>query len=116
MISLRLPWPSQALSPNSRGHWAIKARAAAKARCDAYLLARAAGARPSGADSAAVTMTFRAPDRRRRDNDNAIAAFKASRDGIADAIGVDDALWTSTYRMGAPLGDGRGAVEVEIVL
>lgn len=109
-----LPWPSPKLSPNARTHWAAKAKAVARARAEAYLATRAAGLRPTGATSATVSMTFRAPDRRRRDNDNAIAAFKAARDGIADAIGVDDAKWITLYRMGEPLCDGKGAVEVEI--
>lgn len=30
------------------------------------------------------------PDKRRRDDDNIIASFKSGRDGIADAIGIDD--------------------------
>ena len=33
---------------------------------------------------------FCPPDRRHRDDDNIIAAFKAGRDGLADALGVDD--------------------------
>jgi crossover junction endodeoxyribonuclease RusA len=35
-------------------------------------------------------LDFYAPDKRRRDDDNMIASFKAGRDGIADALGVDD--------------------------
>lgn len=33
---------------------------------------------------------FYPPDRRHRDDDNLIASFKAGRDGIALALGIDD--------------------------
>ena len=33
---------------------------------------------------------FYPPDKRRRDDDNVIAAFKAGRDGLADALRIDD--------------------------
>lgn len=36
------------------------------------------------------TLAFFYPDLRRRDDDNASASCKAFRDGIADALGVDD--------------------------
>lgn len=35
-------------------------------------------------------MTFYPPDRRYRDDDNMISAFKHGRDGVALALGVDD--------------------------
>jgi crossover junction endodeoxyribonuclease RusA len=37
-----------------------------------------------------VWMDFYPPDRRNRDDDNLIAAFKSGRDGVADALGVND--------------------------
>jgi hypothetical protein len=61
-----LPWPAPALSPNfrSRSHWP-KTRALKKARADAYVLARAAGARvPASESLIAVVLRFEAPDRR----------------------------------------------------
>lgn len=59
----------------------------------------------------AVLMTFYPPDRRRRDDDNAIGSFKSYRDGIADAIKVDDHKWTVTYVMSK---ETRGFVVVEL--
>lgn len=35
-------------------------------------------------------MTFYPPDKRHRDDDNLIASFKSGRDGMAEAIGIDD--------------------------
>lgn len=59
---------------------------------DAYLLTREA--HPKGASlpdgPLALWVTWYPPDRRHRDDDNLIAGFKAYRDGIADALGIDD--------------------------
>ncbi len=87
------PWPDLGkLSPNSRIHWAPRARAKKSARENAYLLTKKAGwhriAWPKG--RLAVWIDFYAPDRRRRDVDNLLASCKAVLDGIADAMGVDD--------------------------
>lgn len=38
----------------------------------------------------ALWLTFYPPDRRSRDDDNLIASFKAGRDGLALALGIDD--------------------------
>jgi Holliday junction resolvase RusA-like endonuclease len=48
--------------------------------------------RPRGAAGpVALTITFVQPDRRARDRDNLLAALKPSLDGLADALGVNDA-------------------------
>jgi crossover junction endodeoxyribonuclease RusA len=36
---------------------------------------------------------FMPPDRRARDDDNLIASFKSGRDGMADALGINDKLF-----------------------
>jgi len=38
----------------------------------------------------ALWLDFFPPDRRARDDDNIIASFKAGRDGLALALGIDD--------------------------
>lgn len=38
---------------------------------------------------------FIPPDKRRRDDDNCFAAFKSGRDGLAQALGVDDHCFIS---------------------
>lgn len=38
----------------------------------------------------ALWLDFVPPDRRHRDDDNLVASFKAGRDGIAMALGIDD--------------------------
>ena len=87
---IRLPWPPSALSPNARGHWAQKARIAKNYRGDCRLMCQAQGARALPVESLSVEVTFHAPDNRRRDLDNMLAAIKSGLDGVVDATGVDD--------------------------
>ena len=111
---VNLPWPDRKLSPNAKGqHWSRKAEAKRAARRTGFVLAREAigPVKPAWA-AAALSITFCPPDRRRRDDDNAIGAFKAYRDGIADALGIDDHKFKPTYAFGEPVKGG--AVRVEI--
>lgn len=108
-----LPWPAAILSPNGRAHWARKAaaikaaRAAAKAACEAALR------RFVKADESVLVNVYHTPPKgRRADKDNCVARFKAGSDGIADAIGVDDALWRREDEMLRPDGSGRVAVRI----
>lgn len=90
---LILPWPDlKNLSPNSRIHWAQKAKAKARARKEACLIAKSAGWHRADWPNSrlAVWIDYYAPDRRHRDIDNLLASSKAMLDGVADAMGVDD--------------------------
>lgn len=88
MTTLTLPWPDRALSSNARVHWRKKAKATAKARAEAFYAAKAAKVQPDPA--ATLVISAYPPDARRRDVQNFPALCKASIDGIADAMGVDD--------------------------
>ena len=112
-MRVSLPWPSPALSPNARTHWATKAKAVAKYRAACGWAAKAAGLRPIEADALAVAVTFHAPDRRPRDLDNMLASFKAGADALADVLGVDDSRWTLTLRRGEPVKGGAIIAEIE---
>lgn len=86
-----LPWPPRVLSPNARTHWATKSKAAKSYRNVCRLIAHEAGLRGVEWDGTIhLWITFLAPDRRARDDDNLIASFKSGRDGLADAMGIDD--------------------------
>lgn len=113
MKSVTLPYPPSSLSPNSRNHWSVKAKAASKARADAKLACLAAGIRGLGWGGMSVTIEFCAPDRRRRDLDNQLASLKPTLDGLADASGVDDSLWSLTLKRGEPVKGGAVIVQVE---
>jgi crossover junction endodeoxyribonuclease RusA len=108
MIDLILPWPPKALSPNARTHWATKSRAA----YTCFLLCRQAGLQaPAG--RALLSLEFIPPDRRRRDDDNCIAAFKSGRDGVAQALGIDDSRFVTQLQISPDTTKG-GAVRVRI--
>lgn len=90
-----LPWPDRGLSPNARVHWAKKAKAAKSARRAAAWHAKAAGwHNVEWPDSRLhLWVDVFPPSKRRFDVDNLVASMKASFDGIADAIGIDDSLF-----------------------
>lgn len=74
---------------NQRGHWSKGAKRAKEQRSVARMKVYGAGAvRLRGWTALAVTLTRLAP--RRLDSDNLQRALKAVRDGVADALGVDD--------------------------
>jgi len=99
VIVINLPWPPEALSPNSRKHWRRKAEAAAKYRGDCCYASQAAGARCLDWGGAKIGLTFQPPVKRDRDADNLIAQIKSGLDGIADATGIND----RDFRLGAPV-------------
>ncbi|WP_263264050.1 hypothetical protein [Pseudomonas sp. RIT-PI-S] len=53
------------------------------------------------------------PDGLWRDDDNLLAMFKAGRDGLADAQGVDDSIFATQIRLSEEIMNG-GAVRVRI--
>lgn len=111
-VELTLPWPDKVLNPNSREHWATRARSVKAARHDAgWSVRRQFHAKPDW-QRAAVGLTFCPPDERRRDLQNCIGAAKALVDGIADALGIDDSRFDLNYQFGATVKGG--AVHVTI--
>jgi len=90
-ITFELEYPNAKLSPNARTHHMQKAHITKQARSYAELIARSAGAGSLDKTGLQIRVTFYPATNRRRDEDNVIGAFKSYRDGIADALGVDDA-------------------------
>jgi len=89
-----LPWPDKALSPNSRVHWAQKAKAVKNARGFGRLAAM--GAKYNAQTFAGyegklhLWIDYYAKTRNYPDADNCLSASKAYLDGIADALGIND--------------------------
>lgn len=114
-----LPWPDKRLTPNAkrRKHWrsyqpAIKAdRATGNTLTTVALSLSAKKAIAEGEGKIPVTIRFFPPDARHRDDDGMIGAFKHLRDGIADALGVDDRRFAPHYFFEEPCKPGR--VEVD---
>lgn len=99
IIRIECPWPPAILTPNAkrRLHWSkyrVPARSYRK-MCWALTLEAMGTAR--FAAPPAVRIEFHPPDKRRRDDDGTIGAFKNGRDGISDATGFDDHHWRPVY-------------------
>ena len=118
MIRIELPWPDAKLSPNAkrRSHWTKYHKTIASARKDAFFATVAA----LGPDRKAelvngflpMQIAFYPPDRRRRDDDGIIGSFKHARDGIADALGIDDRLFRPRYHIMPPEKPGKVIIEI----
>jgi len=97
MNELMLLWPSRDLHPNARVHYHRKAKAAKAARQEGMVIALASGwhrfTLPEG--RLHLWIDFYPPDKRRRDDDGLLASFKPYRDGIADALQIDDNRFVS---------------------
>lgn len=106
MVCFEFPWPPSELSPNARVHWAQLARVKKKYRETCYLLALTHGARTAitWGGSIHAVMEFYPPNRRKRDDDNLMAMFKSGRDGLADALEVND----NRFRVHPQLMDETG--------
>lgn len=88
---IKLSWPDSKLLPNRKNgrHWTSSQSAKENARLEGYQKAKDSGyTAPDGL--LPVTLVFCAPDKRRRDLDNLLAAMKPALDGIAAALEVDD--------------------------
>jgi crossover junction endodeoxyribonuclease RusA len=106
-MMIELPWPSSELSQNARTHHAVKARAVKKARNDAYWLTKAVNdGSLKDAETLRVMFFFYPPDYRKRDLDNAFGALKAARDGIAQALNIDDSKWHEIVILRGPVEKG----------
>jgi hypothetical protein len=115
VIAVRLPLRLQSVA-NLREHWAAKARRT-KQRFVAGVLVGAAVGKSHGRWLGAgmvVALVRVAP--RALDSDNLAASMKAVQDGVADALGIDDAdgrvTWRYEQRRGAPK---EYAVEVRLM-
>ena len=110
-MTLELLWPPKELNPNHKVHWSKRAAAVKAYRLDCYWCAKAN--RPSNKRKGFLLdfkVTFHPPDKRKRDRDNMIAAFKAGQDGMADAWGIDDSEFIITYAVGEPVKHGKVVV------
>lgn len=113
MLTIILPWPPTALSPNARGHWSKLAKAKKAYREACAWTAKLHGASPIKADKLHLTLEFVPPSRRIYDLDGLLSRMKAGLDGLADVLGVDDSRWALTIRK-APEGEIGGMVRVTI--
>ena len=108
---IELPWPPKELNPNARTHWARKSKAAKAYRAACHVLTKQSGVvAPEG--KVGLVLEFCPPDRRRRDDDNCLSSFKSGRDGMADALGIDDSRFVTTLSLGEPVKGGVVRVRI----
>lgn len=88
-LTVTLPLPPKALSPNARCHFMAKANAAKKYRATSKYLAIAQGVRERW-ERASVSIVWRTKINRRRDADNCLASLKNGLDGLRDADVIAD--------------------------
>lgn len=112
--TISLPWPPSKLSRNgSQADYSGKARSARNYRSDALICALrdARGVKtPDG--TIMLDITFRAPDKRRRDLDNLLAMTKQGIDAIAEVLAVDDYRFEYTLRRGDVAKGGEVVVRL----
>lgn len=117
-LKTHLPWPPKELSPNARVHHMQRSRHAKKYREACGLLVKSAWgslAKAMKIDRYPLLhlwLVFEPPDNRRRDDDNMIGAFKPGRDGIADALGIDDQKFALHVIKGMKHKGGRVKVTI----
>lgn len=113
---IELPFPDASLNPNRKNghHWAKTKNAkdvALKAGYYATLAVMAKEKTP--AIPIPMTVTFIAPDKRKRDLDNLLASGKNYYDGIAKALGIDDSQFEPiTLKRGYDKANPRMIVEI----
>ncbi len=111
---LRLPYPPSKLNPNRKVHHMVRARLTKAYRKECGFEALAQGLHRMDGDTLSLTITFHPPDKRRRDRDNAITAFKSGQDAIADVTGIDDSQFAVNYTPGFGEPIPGGCVKVEV--
>lgn len=97
MITAILPWPPKELSPNTKSHWAKKARAVKAYKTSCLWECKLAKLKKMNAKGAYILIKFYPPDNRVRDTDNMIAAIKPAIDAISDSIGIDDSKFVYEF-------------------
>lgn len=85
-----LPYPPAGLNPNKRLHHMALARLKASYREVCRKSTQVSGEQITWDGLVHAWITFVPPDLRKRDDDNCLSAFKSGRDGMADALGIDD--------------------------
>jgi crossover junction endodeoxyribonuclease RusA len=112
MTLIRCAYPPKPLWPNARPNRFAKARVAKSYRYDCCRLAWAQNVHrvnwPDG--KIKIHLTFHPAGS--PDDDNLEAAFKSGRDGIADAMGMDDKRFSVTREIASKVKGGCVLVQI----
>jgi hypothetical protein len=112
MSTITLPWPPSSLSGHAKGHWHAKAAVTKKHREWARSAALAAKPSVPAEGDIRVRVTFTPPSNR-GDRTNFPNRMKPYFDGIADALGVNDARFLPSYEFAQPAKPGAITMTIE---
>lgn len=103
---IQLPFPPSSLSGHAKGHWRSKSGPTAKHRAWAEAATRAVRPTIPATGDIRIHVRFVPPDRR-GDRTNYPNRLKPYFDGIADALGVNDARFLPSYEFAPPAKPGH---------
>lgn len=115
VTTITLPWPPKEANPNFKRshHWSAYRPHIKRYRHDCFWLTeKQLDRKIDTAEKIPLTIEFYPPDKRLRDDDNIISSFKSGRDGVADALGVNDRHFVPTYTFGDPVKGGKVLVRI----
>ena len=113
---IELPWPHKDLNPNARVHWTKKASAAKMARDTAFKITlvtmQCLSISLDKSKKINFVIEFYPPGKRKYDDDNLIASFKPYRDGIADALRINDVSFKTIANIKEVVKGGKVIVKL----
>jgi crossover junction endodeoxyribonuclease RusA len=112
-----LPYlPPASFSPNSRVHWAVRAKDGKTVKEDVYYLLRAQLTTIPQLKAIALKYTIIVPDNRRRDYDNFIGRTKPITDSLVAAglIPDDTPQYIKDFRLMFECVKGKKATVIEV--
>jgi len=113
VTTIILPWPPKELNPNWTGKLRDKLRAKKQYKHDCFWeTERQLDRKIDGSGKVPVQIEFYPPDRRGRDDDNMIGAFKNGRDGMTDAMKINDKMLKPSYSVCEPVKGGKIVVRL----
>ena len=89
---IRFPWPNKRLSPNHRTQHRYATAERGQAKEIGYWLTKDAGIQFEADTRLQLTIKICPPDKRGRDDDNIFSMFKSYRDGMFQALQMNDRL------------------------
>jgi crossover junction endodeoxyribonuclease RusA len=115
MDTVEITWPPSALSPNSRCHWRVKAKAGKYYKREVYYLCKAANLIVEATGKVHLSVNFYPPSRHVIDQDNAVASLKYAQDSIAEYLKMNDRDFIPHYFYHGFQEDFKGKVVVKII-
>ncbi len=98
------PWMPKELNPNSRVHYQVYNKYFQNYKQAVWALTKEAKLPTILSDRIWLEITFYKPDKRRRDLDNCLSAFKAGLDGISLSTGIDDSKFALAIDIADQIG------------